>query len=274
MSAVIDYRSPGPLTGIEEIGQEALAGLGNEPIEICAPVHALVIQPSDAEPLGLPADRFATNQVRPAAQLVKAILALDAAPLSSPREPDKRVIGTCRHFAVISCALLRRRGVAARARCGFATYFQPGRGLDHWVTEYWDHGEDRWLRIDSEILGGDVLSHPEDLQPGEFLSGGEAWAAFRQGEIDAASFGVHGTENWGPGEIRGNAVKDLAALNKVETLPWDVWGNMKAAYEDAAGPAYDDLLDDIAAACADDDVPAIAAFYERDDLRVPADLLR
>ena len=175
---------------------------------------------------------------------------------------------------MISCALLRHRGVAARARCGFATYFQSGKGLDHWVTEYWDDDEDRWVRIDSEILGGEVLSHPEDLQPGEFLSGGEAWAAFRQGEIDAASFGVYGTDNWGPGEIRGNAVKDLAALNKVEALPWDMWGRIKAAYEDAAGPDYDDLLDNLAAACGADDLPAIAALYERDDLRVPADLVR
>jgi hypothetical protein len=78
--------------------------------------------------------------------------------------------------------------------------------------------------IDAEILGGSVLDHPEDLRPGEFLSGGEAWAAFRRGEIDAARFGVYGTGNWGQAEIRGNAVKDLAALNKVEMLPWDEWG--------------------------------------------------
>jgi hypothetical protein len=79
-------------------------------------------------------------------------------------------------------------------RCGFATYFQAGQGLDHWITEYQD-GDGRWVRVDSEVLGGTVLDHPEDLRPGEFLSGGEAWAAFRRGEIDAARFGVYGTGN-------------------------------------------------------------------------------
>ena len=70
------------------------------------------------------------------------------------------------------------------------------------------------------------LGHPEDLRPGEFLTGGEAWAGFRRGEIDASRFGVYGTKNWGAAEIRGNAVRDLAALNKVENLPWDEWGRM------------------------------------------------
>jgi hypothetical protein len=176
-----------------------------------------------------------------AAHHLIALLALDQAPLSVPRESGKRVIGTCRHFAVISCALLRYRGIPARVRSGFATYFQPGQGLDHWITEYWDDATRRWMRIDSEILGQSVLTHPEDVRPDEFLTGGEAWDAFRRGEIDTSHFGVYGTENWGVGEIRGNAVKDLAAPNKVETLPWDVWGLMEDAYQGKTGADYDEL---------------------------------
>jgi hypothetical protein len=175
---------------------------------------------------------------------------------------------------VLSCALLRYRAIPARVRCGFATYFQQGQGLDHWITEYWDQGAGRWVRIDSELLGGTVLSHPEDLRPGEFLSGGEAWSAFRRGEIDASRFGVCGTENWGPAEIRGNAVKDLAALNKVEMLPWDEWGRMEEAYRGETGADYDELLDELAAVCAKDDPASIAALYARDELTVPADLIR
>jgi transglutaminase-like putative cysteine protease len=112
-------------------------------------------------------------------KLIDALLALDPAPLAVAREPARRVIGTCRHFAVLSCALLRYRGIAARVRCGFATYFQAGQGLDHWITEYWHRDERRWVRIDSEILGQPVLPAPDDLRVGEFLSGGEAWTAGR-----------------------------------------------------------------------------------------------
>lgn len=273
MTDGIDYITPGPLTDLGSVSPSLLEGIAGEPTEICRPVHALVIQPSDAKALDMPAERFSENQVRPASKLIDALLALDQAPLDVPRQPGRRVIGTCRHFAVIGCALLRYRGIAARARCGFATYFQPGQGLDHWITEYWDDGAARWVRVDSEILGQPTLARPEDLRPGEFLTGGEAWAAFRDGQIDAAQFGVHGTENWGPAEIRGNAVKDLAALNKVEMLPWDEWGRMEASYKSETGADYDQLIDTIAAVCASDDLSAIADLYSCDELKVPSELI-
>ncbi len=274
MAGAIDYSNAGPLTGLDGIARYALASVAGTPSEVCFPVHGLVIQPGDAETLGLPAERFSDNYVRPAAQLVEALLALDPASLSVLRRPARRVVGTCRHFALLGCALLRYRRVPARVRCGFATYFQHGYGLDHWITEYRDDDQGRWVRIDPEILGQAVLDHPEDLRPGEFLTGGEAWSAVRRGKIDASLFGVDGTDNWGPGEIRGNAVKDLAALNKVEMLPWDVWGRMEEAYESTTGPDYDELLDTVAAICAADDLDAIAALYTRNELRVPQALIR
>jgi hypothetical protein len=271
---VIDYAAPGPLTSLDAIPAAALEPVTGHPLDMCFPAHSLVIQPSDARPIGMPEERFAENQMRPARAIVQTLLALDPAPLNVRREPEKRVIGTCRHFALLSCALLRYRGIPARVRCGFATYFQPNQALDHWITEYWDSKRGRWVRVDSEILGQSVLLHPEDLHPDEFLTGGEAWTAFRRGDVDASQFGVYGTENWGPGEIRGNAVKDLAALNKVEMLPWDEWGRMTEAYKGDTGPDYDELLDALAHACAVDDPEALRALYARDELRVPAELIR
>lgn len=269
---IIDYAMPRPFTTLDEAPATMLDSVADDPVGICSPLHGLVIQPSDARGLSLPDDRFATNQIRSATALVRALLALDPKPLTVSRPPERRVIGTCRHFAVLSSALLRHRGFRARVRCGFATYFQPGQGVDHWITEYWDQDDGRWVRIDSEILGGTVLQHPERLAADEFLSGGEAWQAFRRGQIDASKFGVYGTENWGPAEIRGNAVKDLAALNKIEMLPWDELGRMTDAYDGKTGPDYDELLDTLASTCASDDSAAIAALYSHDDLQVPTDL--
>ena len=87
--------------------------------------------------------------------MIEALLTLDPSPLDIARAPDRRVIGTCRHFALLSCALLRYRGVAARVRYGFATYFQAGQGLDHWITEYWHEKDGRWGADRSRItIGG------------------------------------------------------------------------------------------------------------------------
>ncbi len=272
MTAAIDYTAGGPMTDLSMIRGGAFIDLPEDPVAICRLVHRLVIQPHDAERVELPPGRFGENQIRPAARLVDTLLTLDPSPLTVPRPPERRVVGTCRHFAVLACALLRRRGIAARARCGFATYFQPGLGLDHWVVEFAADGS-TWVRADPEAMGLTVLPTPEALAPGQFLTGGEAWSEFRAGHLDPATFGVGGTENFGPAEIRGNAIRDLASLNRVETLPWDEWGRMEASYQGRTGADYDTLLDTVAATCAGDDPAEVAALYKTEDLEVPPALI-
>lgn len=122
-------------------------------------------------------------------------------------------------------------------------------------------------------LSGSFAIDPADLAPGEFLTGGEAWTAHRAGSADAACFGVPGTENFGPGEIRGNSIRDLAALAKIEMLPWDEWGRLTASCAGRTGEHYDLLMDEIAATCATGDPVAISILYEHADLPVPATLI-
>jgi hypothetical protein len=136
----IDYAEPGPLTELKELAPEVLEGIGDDPVQVCTPVHLLVVQPDAARDLGLGEARLGERNLRPAARILGALLALNPAPVGAGRPPGQRVVGTCRHFALLSCAFLRYRGIAARVRCGFATYFQSGQGLDHWITEYRNGG--------------------------------------------------------------------------------------------------------------------------------------
>lgn len=270
---VFDYARPGPFTSLEPAQLRLLEGLPEDPVGICAAVQVLVVQPADAVTSGIPESRIAEKNIRPVSELISALTALDPAPLHQPRTPETRVVGTCRHFATIACAILRARGIASRARCGFGTYFLAGRGVDHWITEYRDDHDGRWVRVDTEHLGKGYVDRPDDLAPDEFLTGGEAWLRYRNGSIDPALFGVAGTEHaWGPAEISGNAVRDLAALCKQETLNWDEWGRMTAAYEGRTGSDYEQLIDEVADTCATDDPAALARLFSHGDLAVPPHL--
>jgi hypothetical protein len=219
-------------------------------------------------------ERRSESHIRSMEQMLCLVLERDDRPLSVARAADRRLVGVCRHFAVWMVAALRAQGVPARARCGFATYFEPGCYDDHWLCEYRDRDARRWIRVDAQLdavhrgfldIDFDVL----DVPPDRFLCAGEAWARCRAGDADPAQFGIFDLR--GLWFVAGNLLRDLAALNSVELLAWDVWGAMPAANE----PLDDErlaLFDRIAAHTrADASGEALRALYESDErLRVPS----
>jgi hypothetical protein len=270
---MIQWDRPGPLSGIDDDVAWALAELPDDPVELCRAAQGLVMLPHLAAGFGIPDSRSDERSIRPASAILRRLLELDRVPVGGQRPAERRVVGTCRHFALLACAFLRHRGFEARARCGFAAYFVAGKFVDHWVTEYRDRGG-AWVRLDPEILGFDHVPDPANLQPGAFLTGGEAWRFLATSDADPMCFGVDGVAHaWGTAEVRGNAIRDLAALNRVETLPWDEWGRMAASYQDETGPEFDALISRIADVCASDDVDAIEALYATEDLAVPPELI-
>ncbi len=249
-----------------------LDGLPSDPVELCAVAAGLVVLPDAAAAAGLADERQAEASIREASDILRLLRHLDERPLTEARPASTRVVGTCRHLALLACAFLRHRSIAARCRAGFASYFEAGLHVDHWVVEHHDVTEGRWVRVDPEALGLDLVGAAAELAPHEFLAGGEAWLACREGRADPATFGVAGVpQNFGIAEIRGNAVRDLAALNKVEVLPWDEWGRMTASYAGGTGPEYDALIDTVAAACASGDDERIRALYATEELTAPLD---
>lgn len=268
------YAAPGPLTALPTEHAERIRRLGLDPEGLCRIAQGLLVDPLDAFGAGLSEQRMAERNTRPASALLQRALELDpSTPLDQPRPPERRVVGTCRHFAVLATAFLRAAGVPARARCGFAAYFVAPKKVDHWIAEYWSSEDRRWVRIDPEYLDRTTpgQARPEDLRAGEFLDGGEAWQLVRSGGEDPAAFGDFGTENWGLGEIRGNAMRDLASLaDKLEMLPWDVWGPMEDSYNGTTGDDFDELIDDLAAATHDPRNHDLRHVY--DQLAVPASM--
>ena len=217
--------------------------------------------------------RKAEVGIRRASTMLGCIKAKDDRLLTVSRPPDKRLIGNCRDFTVMMCTLLRHQGIPARARCGFGTYFLPDHYEDHWVAEYWNAEEQRWVLVDAQlddfqvaILG--VRFDPCDVPRDQFVTGGAAWQMARSGKADPDSFGIF--DMHGLWFIRGNLIRDMAAFSKMELLPWDWWGLMLA--EDAQSEGNLAFLDHVAelALAGNEAFAEIRALYEDDPrLRVP-----
>jgi Transglutaminase-like superfamily len=181
-----------------------------------------------------PADRLHNDaESRYIDDVLRILVERNAAPLTVRREPGDRFVGTCRDFTLLHVSLLRHVGVPARLRSGFADYFWPTRFHgDHVVTEYWDEKRG-WLLADAQLTDPEITANwpvdfdPMDVPRSRFLVAGEAWRAIREDGADETEFGLHRPSEgpfFGERFVAGNIRLDLAALNKVETLLWDVWG--------------------------------------------------
>jgi len=214
--------------------------------------------------------------IRPITEMLTRIRALDAQPLTIAREPGHRLPSVCRHFSLMLSAILREQGIAARARCGFGAYFTPGKFEDHWVCEYWNAAQARWILVDAQLDAVQRRTFHVDFDPLDvprdgFIIAGDAWQMCRSGRADSNQFGLSIVNLQGLWFIAGNVVRDLASLNGMELLPWDVWGLMEM---NDAGLSDEKkaLLDRVAALtlAGDNAFSEIRAIYESDGrLRVP-----
>jgi hypothetical protein len=190
------------------------------------------------------------------------------------RLPRERFAGTCRDFTVLLCAMLREAGIPARARAGFAGYFADEFFDDHWVVEVWN-GDRGWHLVDAQVASApngtytDAEIDPLNVPRDAFLVGGQAWQECRAGSRDPGRIGTYAAGLTGMWEVQGNVVRDLASLNRVETLPWDNWGLIPTHY-DQLDPADLDLLDRAAAVSAAGGPLQQAADAYRSDSRLPA----
>ena len=267
------YRRPVDMTDpAEQAG--LFDGLPRDPAALATVVQGLLMHEHIAPAYGLTltAEQHGEAHIRAVDRMLDGIVARDPRPLAEPRAAGERQVGVCRHFTLLHVAMLRHHGVPARARCGFGAYFEPGKFVDHWVTEYWNEARGRWLLVDAQLdtrqselfgIGFDPLDVPRD----QFLVAGDAWDLCRAGKADPRAFGI--LDMHGLWFIAGNVIRDLAALNNREMLPWDVWGAMSLT-DDGLDLA---LFDRLATLTRDPDahVDELRALYAKDPrLTVPA----
>lgn len=239
------FRSP---IDMSNAGAQAalLDGLPRDVGGLAKVVQGLLIHEHIASAYGvtLSAEQHAQVHMRGVEKMLDCIVQKDRRPLSQARPPGERVVGVCRHFTLLHVAMLRRQGISARARCGFGAYFVKGMFIDHWVTEYWNESAQRWVLVDAQLdqrqreLFG-IAFDPLDVPRDQFVVAGDAWQLCRGGKADPGTFAI--LDMHGLWLIAGNVIRDVAALNNREMLPWDVWGGMARTDSEIDLPFIDQL---------------------------------
>ena len=265
---------PGTMSGLLRALLDDLASLRRVALGLV--LHHVGV---DLASLGMPQERLAEVDSRYTERMLARVFDLDGRPLSEERLPERRILGCCRDFTVLLVSMARHKGVPARARVGFATYFVEGFNVDHEVAEVWDAAEGRWRLVDPQLEDGftdatdGAVLDPLDVPRDRFLVGGLAWRMCREGKANPGTFlvdpklEIEQTRGWS--YLRHNLVHDLAALNKKEMVLWDYWGLM----EKEPSPETDlALLDRIAETTLPGEAPLrkVRDLYEGEPgLRVP-----
>jgi hypothetical protein len=226
------YAQPSTLTSPGRHLEE-FAALPDDPVALARIVQGLVLHKymADAYGVDVPPAREGEAHTRRVESMLDQLLARDDRPLAALRAPEKRMFGVCGHFTVMLVSMLRAKGIPARERAGFGAYFNVPYFEEHVLCEYWNAEDKRWVLLDTQFdetwraqlkVGHDVFDVPRD----KFLIASDAWTLCRSGNADADLFGIFNGNKRGLWFIAAELIRDVAALNKVEVLVWDVWGAM------------------------------------------------
>jgi len=178
----------------------------------------------------IPTEQYVELDYRFVQNKLNKILSKSSAPLSVERPHSQKVLGICRDSALIICAVLRSRGIPARLRCGFNTYYLPKLFLDGFCLEYYDSACARWRLVDTRTTQAYIHYFHlaidfdlTDLSEKQYIPAALAWKMCRSGCADPNRFGSRGY--YGLDYIRNKVIQDLVLMNKQEILIWDIWEN-------------------------------------------------
>lgn len=133
----------------------------------------------------IPCDRLLFENERfPTALSILAELLRRENEYSCQRKIQNKMHLTCREQAILLAAILKAKGIPARARSGFAPYIS-GDGIfrDHWICERFCDKENRWILTDADCCVENLDFDYADIPCDKFLFGAQSYLKIRGKEI-------------------------------------------------------------------------------------------
>lgn len=279
MDSMTYYASQSPFTDPYEY-EELFSVVPDTVAEMCKLIQTFCIDHQERHKYPIVNERLLETNLRYVGDILKWTVALDNRALNEERAIDAHFLASSSVFAALLCSMLRFKGIAARKRVGFATYFhntKHGAYRSYEVVEYFDDASKSWRLADASLdevavklnkITFDICDVPRD----QFISAGIAWQMARNGEVDPALF--RDEETKGYTILRSNLIHDLGAMNKREILNWDHygWALWKGeSYGDAVMATLDRLAELLQKEDALDELQAI--YNSEEGLQVPSTVI-
>ena len=123
-----------------------------------------------------------------AVSMIAGILRLDERGFTKNRDVTKRITVSCRQASILFSAILKAKGIPCRSRAGFMDFGDIGDSyMEHWVNEYWDFNENRWVLVDVDgyyEYEARFGYSQFDLPRRKFVTASEAWLGLRKNALN------------------------------------------------------------------------------------------
>ena len=124
-----------------------------------------------------------------AAAMTAELFRLDNNGFIPERQVENKIVVTCRYVSVLMSAILKAKGIPCRSRSGFAPYFKDGFSLDHWINQYWDFRQLKWVTFDADFFGDDSIGFSQyDIPSDRFDWAADTWLKIRENQTDGTKF--------------------------------------------------------------------------------------
>jgi hypothetical protein len=131
-----------------------------------------------------------------ATAMTAELFRLDNRGFTMSRRVEDKIVVTCRYVSVLMSAILKAKNIPCRSRSGFASYFEDGISLDHWINQYWDEGKQKWITFDADFFADDSLGFDQyDIPSEDFNWAANTWLKIRENEVEGDKFVYAGGED-------------------------------------------------------------------------------
>ena len=130
-----------------------------------------------------------------AVSMTAELFRLDDRGFTLDRQVENKIVVTCRYVSVLMSAILKAKGIPCRSRSGFAPYCKEGSSLDHWINQYWDKKQSKWVTFDADFFSDDNLGFNQyDIPTDKFDWAADTWLKIRENKVDGNKFIYAGGE--------------------------------------------------------------------------------